>query len=80
MEYFGQRYAELSEQLVEEMQLRGPEGPTVMELWYSTNDARNYVILGDPAVRLPVGEATVTRINEKAGELAVVFGPLGEGL
>jgi hypothetical protein len=66
MEYFGHRYAELSTQLVEEMQLRGPEGPTVLNLWYSTNDARNYVILGDPAVRLPAVEENGKRTTGKA--------------
>lgn len=78
MEYFGQRFAELSAQLMEEMQLRGPAGPTVIDLWYSTNDARNYVILGDPAVRLVGGEASEKPTNQTATEMHRTIGRSGE--
>ncbi len=58
MEYFNERYAELSTVLTSELQ--GLQfGKSVDELalvgiWTANNDARSYVILGDPAARLPV--------------------------
>jgi hypothetical protein len=56
MEYFGAQYAAMSSQLLD-LREAGRWGPTdpaeVAGLWTALNDARNYVILGDPAVRLP---------------------------
>lgn len=57
LEVFGQRYATLASELVEELKLgrlgkrTAPE--TVARLWTAAQDARNYLLLGDPAVRLP---------------------------
>ncbi len=58
MEYFNERYAELSTVLTSELQ--GLQfGKSIDELalvgiWIANNDARSYVILGDPAARLPL--------------------------
>jgi hypothetical protein len=63
MEYFGSRYAELSSDLTEELKDRKarrsrPESETVAEdevlagMWTANNDARSYVVLGDPAVQV----------------------------
>lgn len=68
LEFFPERYAEISTMLtpmledlkfdmeVDKLELAG--------LWTANNDARSYVIVGDPAVRLPVaapGGATTER-------------------
>lgn len=57
-EYFNERYAEISAMLLEEIQSTSPEHQDdvkIAGMWTSNNDARNYALLGDPAVRL-VGE------------------------
>ncbi len=68
MEYFNERYAELAADLgaaLEQAELADAEGArgqreraTAVDLelaglWTAHNDARSYVVLGDPAVRLP---------------------------
>ncbi|MBL8230213.1 MAG: hypothetical protein JNL98_17115 [Bryobacterales bacterium] len=62
LERLNTRYAEIASDLATEMQianeLQEPQNKEVFaELWTSTNDARNYMVLGDPAVRLRLGEA-----------------------
>ena len=56
MESFGRRYAELSTELSEEFQAlhQGKkEDENLFFLWSCANDSRNYIVLGDPAVRIP---------------------------
>jgi len=56
MEYFNQRYAELECDLADLRSTLGFGGtPDLIEeggLWTARNDARNFLVLGDPAVRL----------------------------
>jgi hypothetical protein len=56
MEYFGQRYAEISTALTLALD-PGPDQVRVgdlqlAKLWTANDDARSYVVLGDPAVRV----------------------------
>lgn len=57
MEGFSQRYAELASDLREETEaVRWGAEPDFLDLawfWTAAQDARSYVVLGDPAVRLP---------------------------
>lgn len=57
MEPLGDRFAHLSSclcELLEQSYMGLPvDGQAIAELWTASRDARNYVIVGDPAVRLP---------------------------
>jgi hypothetical protein len=55
MEYFNGRHAALSSELavaLENLYLHRPDPYELAGLWTANNDARGYIVLGDPAVRL----------------------------
>ncbi len=56
MEFFNQRYAELASDLATEVEALGfgkqVDEALLADLWTASHDARNYTIIGDPAVRV----------------------------
>jgi hypothetical protein len=58
-EYFNERYAEYSTELsqtLDDAQWTTPDPVDLAGKWTANNDAKNYVILGDPAVRALVAD------------------------
>jgi hypothetical protein len=69
IEFFNERYAELSTELTlrafDEVEVEyGKDSTEFASLWTANNDARNYTIIGDPAVRLPIHPPHTTSTAE----------------
>ena len=69
LDYFNARYAELSTALTEELQdeFKEPDANELIPLWTSNNDARGYVVLGDPAARLCFSKRSIRPLESGAG-------------
>lgn len=70
IEYFNEKYAEYATVLADTLR-RVKAGKQVSpyklaNLWTANNDARNYIVLGDPAARLPVVEPGETAQDRPA--------------
>lgn len=58
-EYFNMRYAEFATDLTDKVQRDDWDPVDALDMansWTATNDSKNYVVLGDPAVRVRVAE------------------------
>jgi hypothetical protein len=75
MEDMNKRYAELSSELTNELSIKGrpPKEALVTSLWTSNNDARDYIVIGDPGVHLSTGDVeTAQRPTQETITLASV--------
>jgi TIR domain len=52
--HFSARYAELSANLSSKLAAGGNSPSELRQLWIATMDARNYIVIGDPAARIPL--------------------------
>lgn len=80
-DYFNERYAELSTDLTSQIDdIVGwgrvdYDSQELIGLWTANNDARGYVIVGDPAVRLPVVKTGTDPILRPTIEVEYEFDP-----
>jgi hypothetical protein len=67
MDSFNLRYAEIAailNELIQEAKAGAVvDDRTLAGLWIANNDARSYIVIGDPAVRLPLTNPTINPIT-----------------
>lgn len=68
MEYFNSNYAALATELTAALDMMPEPSPQqVTRLWTANNDARGYIVIGDPAVRLPIAK-TQEKIQKRTAQ------------
>jgi hypothetical protein len=80
LEDMNERYTQIAAQLSEALQAEKGDASEMTFLWTANNDARGYVVIGDPAARLPQardGQTARPRIQpvEIHGELPAMLAP-----
>ena len=65
MEYFNQEYAELASDCNLGIQNANKKDKEIAELWTRSHNARNFVVFGDPAVRVAVSQPTPQSTDDK---------------
>ena len=76
VEYLNQKYAELAADLkvlIEDAEFPGfNRGVELANIWMAANDAQWFTVVGDPAVRLPVVDATAMAPRPQVSAIQVV--------
>lgn len=71
LEFVNEKYGEYSTALSRGVEARemnrkdAPDDLAIAKLWMANNDARNFIIVGDPAVRLPIATEPDTASTER---------------
>lgn len=81
MDWLNEKFAQLSAALTDLLDPRGKRSPQPTELsrlWRGLNDARNLVVLGDPAVRLVGLPSGTSALTSAQSQLAVSRNQLAE--
>jgi hypothetical protein len=64
MEYFNQEYAELASDCNQGIQYNDKKDKDIATLWTRSHNARNFIVFGDPAVKVAVSQLTAERTQE----------------